>query len=396
MAWHRGPLDPVGDPMKQQLLASTPSFLRFVAAFALVGLAAPNARAQSEPSLAQRFSIPESLEQDGAVTMNLTPDGRVVTVDSTGVITLETQRGSGQFQTLGELPDGDFSSFGAAFIAVSPDGSTLAVGNNGGANYNNAQVGVFELNNLQQGRWLSSFHFAGLWWNNRELLLSSGSLGRPSDVVVLDTQSPLAAAPQRIRVVQGIGGASGGIALDAQENLWTGNGYRFSGPSESGAVHRIARDAWQGAYNQDQAAVNFESEATPVLRALSAGSLAFDTKGNLWVGGSSSASETGFAALFLADKLEAVLQGDRAPLDSKVAADVIKIDTDAGIVGQNYAVFARPDGPGIWLLESESSNAFAYTYAQDAAPAPALGGLGALALLGLGLGASFLNQKRKA
>lgn len=386
--------------MKQTLLHSAPSFLGLVTTFALLSVGASSAQAQSEPSLAQTFSIPESLEEGGAVSMNLTPDGRVVTIDSTGVINLETQRGSGQYQTLGELPNGDFSSFGAAFIAVSPDASLIAVGNQGGLNYNNPQIGVFELNNIQEGRWLSGRHFAGRWWDNRHLLLSSWNPSQPSDVVVLDTQSPLASAPKRTRVVQGIGGASGGVMLDAEENLWTGNGFRSGGPSQTGAVHRIERQAWQAAFDESRAAVNFENEATAVVRALSAASLVLDIQGNLWVGGADtygSPSESGFAALFSADKVQAVLNGERDPLNSRVDADVIKVDTDPDLEGQSYVVFDAPNRQGVVLRERSTTNAFAYSYATGSAtPAPAIGGLGGLALLGFGLGASFVTRKRRA
>lgn len=380
--------------MKLSLPASNPSFFGLVAALAVVNI--PAAQAQSLPSLTQRFSIPQSLEEGGAEVMNLTPDGRVVAVDSTGVVSLETQRGSGQFQTLGELPDGDFSSFGPSFIAVSPDASRLAVGNNGGLNFDNPQVGVFELDDIDQGRWLDGRHFSGRWWDNQHMLITSGEFGRPSEVVVLDTESPLASAPKRTVVVQGIGGASGGVTLDAQDNLWTANGFTSTGPSKTGAVHRIDRQAWQGAFNETQAPVNFETQATPVARALGASSMAIDIQGNLWVGGAvtfGSDTETGFAALFAANQVNAVLAGERAPLDSRVDADLTKIDTDPEIVGQSYTVFAAPNRQGVLLRESSTQNVYAYSVGKST-PAPVLGGLGGLALLGLGLGASFVTRRR--
>lgn len=387
--------------MKQPVFSSTLSRIGIALGLALVTTSV--AQAQSSPRLLQEFSIPATVMEGGAEVMNLTPDGRVVTVDNTGVVNLETELGSGQFQTLGELPGGDFSTFGPAFVAVSPDASLLAVGNNGGSSFDNPQVGVFELSDIQDGRWLSSLHFSGTWWSNQYLLLSSGVFGQPSTVEVLDTQSALADAPSRTQVVQGIGGASGAVMLDAQENLWTANGFQTSGPSRSGAVHRVAREEWQEAFNEARPAVNFESEATPVARALSASSLALDTQGNLWVGGSSAFStppETGFAALFLAEQVNAVLAGNRAPLDSRVDADLIKVDTDPTLDGQSYTVFAAPNRQGVLLRETGTVKVHAYEVAPGvlggSVPAPLLGGFGGLALLGLGLGTSFVTRKRSA
>lgn len=393
--------------MKQNLLSfiSIRSGFRLGAAAALVLLATQAASAQTStsPKLYERFTIPMTVEEGGAEIMNLTPDGRVIVVDSTGVISLETELASGQFQTLGELPEGDFSSFGPSFVAVSPDARLVAVGNNGGADFSNPQVGVFELDDIQTGRWLDGSHFSGTWWDNQKLLITTGAFGQPAEVVVLNTDSPLAQAPERTQVVQGIGGASGAVMLDAQENLWTANGFRSSGPSQTGAVHRIDRQGWQAAFNEARPAVNFETEATPVARALGASSMALDLGGNLWIGGSvtfGAEPETGFAAFFSADKVKAVLAGERAPLDSRVEEDLIKVDTDRRIEGQSYAVFAAPNRQGVLLRESSTLNVYAYeltpAVSQGTVPAPALGGFGGLAFLGLGLGASLFARQRRA
>lgn len=376
--------------MKQLTILSTSHFPGLLAfAFALLHI--PQAKAQSLPNLAQRFSIPPALQEGGAEKMNLTPDGRVVSVDSTGVVSLETQLGSGEFQTLGELPEGDFSIYGPSFIAVSPDASLLAVGNNGGESFDNPQVGIFELDDIEQGRWLDGRHFAGYWWDNQHILITAGEFGSPSEVVVLDTQSPLASVPKRTQIVAGIGGASGAVILDKEENLWTANGFRSTGPSQTGAVHRIERQAWQAVFNETQPALNFETQATPVARALGASSLAIDVQGNLWVGGSvtfGSDPETGFAALFQSSQIDAVLSGEREALDSRVDADLIKIDTDPELEGQSYAVFAAPNRSGVLLREASTLNVYAYSFnSNQPTPAPVLGGFGCMALLGLGLGA---------
>lgn len=380
--------------MKQSLFPSVP-FFGAIAAFALLSSVPSSARAQQD--FAPSITLPGSQDDNHPQNMNLTPDGRIIVVDNIGVISLETEPGSGEFQTLGQLPDGDISTFGTSFIAVSPNATRLAVGNNGGVNFDNPQVGVFELDDIQKGRWLDSLSFSGVWWDNQNILLTAGSFGQPSEVVVLDTQSPLASAPARTRVVAGIGGASSGIMLDVQDNLWTGNGYSTDGPSKAGAVHLIERQAWQAAFRQERDPVNFETQATPVARALSASTIAMDARGNLWVGGAvtfGEEQETGFAAMFLARKVRQVIAGTRPPLDSRNEQDVIKIDTDPEIPDQSYNVYTTLSGEKILLRESSSANAHV-TSGTSGTPAPVLGGLGGLALLGLGLGASFAARSRK-
>lgn len=382
--------------MKQSLIPSIPSFFGVLAT--LTGLSVGSFAANAQEPEAPSINLPGSAGDDHSQHMNLTPDGRIIVVDSSGTISLETESGSGEFQTLGQLPDGDISSFGASFIAVSPNSELLAVGNNGGLNFDNPQVGVFDLNNVQEGRWLDGLNFSGVWWDNQYLLITAGSFGEPSQVVVLDTQSPLASAPSRTPIVSGIGGASAGIMLDVQDNLWTGNGYATSGPSKAGAVHRIDRQAWQAAFNAERDPVNFETQATPVARALSASSIAIDARGNLWVGGAvtfGAEQETGFAALFLADKVRAVIAGERAPLDSRNEADLIKVDTDPDIPGQSYNVYASLDGRDILLRESSTPKVYVASPAPGT-PAPVLGGLGGLAILGFGLGAGLAARTRRA
>lgn len=371
----------------------TASSLTFCAA--TLGLSLGASAAHAQLALERIVNIPNV----GAEVVTLTPDGRFVTLDNTGAVSLETELGSGQFQNLGQLPNGDFSRFGASFIAVSPDGETLAIGNNGGATFTNAQVGVFELSDISQGRWINTGSFSAHWLDNKNLIVAAGKFGDPSWVYVLDTESPLADAPVTTRIVEGIGGASGGVVLDAEENLWTANGFTSAGPSKTGAVHRVSEDDWKAALAGERGPVNFETEATPVARALSASSIAFDLRGNLWVGGAvtfGENKEADFVARFSSEKVEEVLAGDRGPLDALVDGDATRVDPDPTKAEQNYQVLASPIQDKIFLRESGTDDVFVIRVGRRQA-APVLGGLGTAALLGLGLAGSVAaNRKRRA
>ena len=147
----------------------------------------------------------------------------------------ETAPGSRAFTNLGVLPGADVPSFGVAFVRVSPDGSKIAVGNNGGASFGNFQVGVFTIASLT-GTWFSANHFDAAWIDNRFVAITAGSFGSPSFVTALDSSSPNPASPSNVTIVDDIGGASGGVALDGAGNLYAVNGFASGGPSSTGAV----------------------------------------------------------------------------------------------------------------------------------------------------------------
>jgi hypothetical protein len=119
-------------------------------------------------------------------------DGRIVTLVDDTVFT-ESASGSAIFNALGTLAGADVSpgAFATAFVRVSPDGSRIAVGNNGGVSFGNFQVGVFDLNGLNGG-WYPADHFDAAWIDNQQLALTGGTFGQPARVIALDTVSPFA------------------------------------------------------------------------------------------------------------------------------------------------------------------------------------------------------------
>ena len=61
---------------------------------------------------------------------------------------VEDAVGSRVFVSLGVLPGADIPFFGAAFVAVSPDQTQVAVGDNGTSTFVDFSVGVFDLGTL--------------------------------------------------------------------------------------------------------------------------------------------------------------------------------------------------------------------------------------------------------
>ncbi|MEW6250569.1 MAG: hypothetical protein AB1716_07965 [Planctomycetota bacterium] len=208
-------------------------------------------------------------------------DGRLVTLAGADVYT-ETGLGTRSFSFAGRLAGMDVPPYAAAFVRVSPDGSRLAVGNNGGASYANFKVGVFDTGTLAGG-WFPAPHYEAEWFDGTRLGLTAGDFGQPSRVTMLDvTSNP--GSPVNTTVVRNIGGAASGVTFDRSGRLYTGNGYAGQGPSGTGWIKAFEATAWQAALGGGPA-VDFEGAGTLVADVLSAGSLGFDVEGNLHVGG---------------------------------------------------------------------------------------------------------------
>jgi hypothetical protein len=227
------------------------------------------------------FALPAS-----ATLFDVGADGRVVALAGTTVYR-ETAPGTRAFTLLGTLPPGDIPSFGAAFIRVSPNGAQIAVGNDGGAMFDDFQIGVFTLPGLT-GAWLNADHFDAAWIDNQFLAVTAGQFGSPSVVTKLDTASPTPANPFNVTVIANISGASGGIAFDASGNLYTANGFHEgTGLSQTGEVHAFKKADWTAAVTLGTP-IDFETHGIPIIDLLSGSPLAFDLAGDLVVGGGNS------------------------------------------------------------------------------------------------------------
>src|SRR4029079_5399768 len=135
------------------------------------------------------------------------PNGRLMLLNGS-TVSLETAPPRGTFTTLGNVA-GFAPPFGPSFLAVSPDGTRAAAGSNGGG-----FVDVCDTSNPSLVTNYSMSDFSGEWIDNRYLVIANSAAG--STVQVLDTTTSSVTT-----VINNIGGASAGVALDAAGNMYT-------------------------------------------------------------------------------------------------------------------------------------------------------------------------------
>lgn len=281
--------------------------------------------------LVERFTLPAGSGPIGAL-----PDGRLVTLVDADLY-VETASGTRAFAFHGTLPAADMASFGAAFIRMSPDGTMMAVGNNGGADFMNLQVGVFAFPSLV-GDWFNAGHFDAAWTDATHVALTTGEFGSPSRVTLLDTTSVDPSNPTNPTLIDNIGGASGGVAIDAQGNLFTGNGFTIAGPSGTGLVKAFSQAAWMAAAVGSP--IDFEANGVVIVDVLSASPLGFDGVGNLLVGGGdfSAAGQSDYVAVVSASAIASALAGN-GPVNVLDFDQVRRLDPDFANNG-NFFTFA--------------------------------------------------------
>ncbi|TVQ59353.1 MAG: hypothetical protein EA379_10915 [Phycisphaerales bacterium] len=241
-------------------------------------------------------------------------DGRLLAVTGDTVY-VETATSSGVFNagaTFGLTSD-------PAFIAVSPDGLALAVGTG-------TAVVVFETSELAaQGDPAADVsatallfgvpHYDGVWLDDTRLALSADGV-----VVELDvTSDPL--APSVRTLIANIDGASAGVSVDADGNLYTGNGFAFDPDGTRTGDIKAFAPALYAATPAD-----FVHEGVLIGTVLSAVSLRFDAEGNLFVGGGDffDSGEVGYLGVIRADAIDAALMG-AGPLDIKNPAHLLRL-----------------------------------------------------------------------
>jgi hypothetical protein len=268
--------------------------------------------------------ISRNARPTGAGPMDALADGRMVTVIGND-LHIETSAGSRAFAFHGTLSGADFPSFGPAFVHVSPNGIHVAIGNNGGASFADYRVGVFEITTLT-GNWFAAEHFDGAWVDDVRLALTAGEFGDPAYVSLLDTSSSNPNNPDNPVVIENIGGASGGVTLDGQGNLFTGNGFSLSGPSGTGTVRAFLNADWENAVTMSTP-LDFENDGVLVVDLLSASPLGFDVEGNLIIGGGdfNEPGQFDYVGLVRESAVAAALAG-QGPVDVNNPALVRRLD----------------------------------------------------------------------
>ncbi|MCH7592380.1 MAG: hypothetical protein IH989_06345 [Planctomycetes bacterium] len=322
-------------------------------------------------SVVETFALPA-----GAGPMTVMPDGRVMTIVNDELFA-EDAPGSRVFVTLGTLPGADMPFFGAAFVAVSPDQTKVAVGNNGSSTYVDFSVGVFDLATLS-GDWFPVNHFLGTWLDNTRLVLADSDFFGGSTVTVLDTTSPDPGNPISTVIVQNIGGASGGFAFDAGGNLFVANGYSSFGPSGTGAI-KVFTKADVTAVLSGGLALDFEATGTLVLDILSGTPLGFDDEGNLFAGGGADPPDNGFLALTYGPAVAEAAAG-MEPIDPADTLRVRRLDPDTALASNRYSAAFNPAQRELYVRDINQETVYVYADFNDV-PTVSQWGLASLALL---------------
>ena len=320
------------------------------------------------PSLAQPRTI--ELEQVGERAVpaegliDLMPDGRVLVLTDDHRILREIAPGGGQFDEVGRIADGIISSFGASFFTVSPDGSYLAFGDN---NFGSGRVYVTLTSLLTApGRELPLLgidieNFAADWKSTTELAVSYGDpVTGFGEVAIITIGFPLTKAV----VLEGIGGASGGVGFDSSGNLFGGNGFDFvpGVGSSTGDVRGFSAHLVQAVLDGARGPINFEDEGFAIADRLSAGGLNFDPSGNLFIGGGDLFGGSGdynYFAVLNGDAVADIIAGrDTNPLRP---ADTFTDDPSA-LTGESLYSGWFDEPSGEWLMRSSDDPATLFRY----------------------------------
>jgi len=301
----------------------------------------------------------------GADVFDVFPDGRIIVLANANVY-IESAAQTRSFGFHGIIPDAGDMQF-PAFVRVSPDGSEIAVGDNGFP----GRVGVFAVSTLT-GTWFDASHFDAAWYDD-ELLAISGA--GANGVSVLDTTSPDPQNPINPLVIDDTG-FSGGIVFDSAGNLYTGNGFGEE-PVETGDIRAFDNADWTAVLG-GAPALDFLTDGVLIGDILSAGSLGFDADENLHVGGGDfvGGTDLNYAALVRASVVADALAGG-APADADDPTQVRRIDPDSGNPANFYLVGNNRVTGEIYVIEFAETTVYTYSTTE---PVPAVGEWGVLAM----------------
>ncbi len=317
------------------------------------------------------------------------PDGRLIALAGADVY-VETGVASRVFSSLGTLGGADIASFGAAFIRISPDGTKIAVGNNGGSTFSDFKIGVLDLGTLT-GTWFTANHFDARWIDGTQLAVAASDYTNGSSVTVLDTTSVDPANPTNPAIVSNIGGASGGIAFDASGRLFVGNGYTSIGPSGTGAVKVFEQAAWSAALSGGTS-IDFEAEGVLVVDVLGASPLGFDNEGNLYVGGADAAPDDDSVALVNALAIANALAGGGA-VDAGNPVQVRRFDPLPANDFNFYSAGYNPVTGELFVRDYAAATLYVYRDLQNV-PTVSQWGLATMSLLTLTVGTLAIRTRR--
>ena len=326
----------------------------------VVGFAVEDARAGLPPySFVGSYSLPA-----GGGAIDVLPDGRLIALQGDGSVLVQSGVHSGTYQLLGSVGsaifDGPFGNFGASFVSVSPDGSRLAIGDNGAFN----RVHIVELAALTPMGTTPTLpidapNYDGAWLDGSTMFVSG--FGASAGAWRVDV-----AAQAATQVMHNNTGGSGGIAIRGGR-VFVGDGFNTSAGGEpTGNVRAFDLASLAGA------SVAFESGVL-VADALSASPVRFDNLGNMLVGGGdffAGSNDFGYAAVIDAGAIAAAISGGPLAPD----ASELRLSPAGGFAYYNIEF---NDATGELLVFGDGV-AYRYTVpAPGAAGVTVLGGLAA-------------------
>ncbi len=256
-----------------------------------------------------------------AGAFDLLPDGRLLSVGTDGVVRRQASLHAGTYDVAGSV-DLPINQFGASFARVSPDGSTLAIGDgNFGAGARVGFVGIGDLTTAGVSATTSAIvgNFDAHWSDGQTLLVT----GSDNDTFAPDVFSVDAASLGVTTLITQTGGASGGITSDGT-HVYVADGFNTAdGGAPTGNIRAFAIADLGGT------PVPF-ADGTLVADALSGSSLGFDSGGNLLVGGGdffAGSGDFGYGAVIDGDAIAGAIAGgpfapDSAELRLSPAGDV--------------------------------------------------------------------------
>jgi hypothetical protein len=213
------------------------------------------------------------------------PNGRIVAFDGFTVYVQESLF-SAHLVPIGSLPPEFLGGTDPAFIVASPDGQEVVLGGGaGGSKFPdpNFNGNVFHLP-LEGGQATLvgrfPFHIEATILAPHLLVFSEGeTFGTlTGSVEMLNLRTS-----QKITLVGPVPGDPSGVAFDRHGNLYVGLGFGQD-KARTGEIHRFDRTAILRAIFT-ASPLNFDSDGRLVTQILSGGSLHFDRRGHLFVGG---------------------------------------------------------------------------------------------------------------
>ncbi|HVZ94610.1 MAG TPA: hypothetical protein VG797_08870 [Phycisphaerales bacterium] len=322
-------------------------------------------------SLAGSFELPA-----GAGVWDITSEGRVVTLVGDDIY-LQDNPNLSSFTKLGSLPAGSIPSYGASFIRMSPDYSTLAIGDNfAGGSPDVLLVNPLALNpfNPTVPVTVPMSHTEAFFADNSTLYVS----GTDSDSFVarLDVHTLV-----QHTVINHIGGSAAGVTIH-DGYLYTSNGFVFGGPSDTGEVRAFPMSE----ITRSTLPLDFETQGIPVADALTGSGLGFDPFGNLLVGGGDvfgGSGDYGYGAVVDGGAILAALAG------GPIAPDASELRLSPHLASDSYFPVWNPiTGELVVGYYDNSTFTGGTTMYRYTVPAP-----GALSILTL---AGLMPRRRRA